>query len=93
MLQKQLSSPNKDSMPFELCNRAATFQRVMEIALSGLQWLTCLMYIDEVTVFGNSVQQNMERVEEVLQKISEAGLKLNQEKCELLQKEFVFSDT
>ena len=78
------------SMPFGLCNSAATFQRVMEIALSGLQWLTCLIYIDDIIVFGNDVKQHMQRVDEVLNRIAKAGLKLKPEKCDLLCEEVRF---
>ncbi|KAK3096184.1 hypothetical protein FSP39_024155 [Pinctada imbricata] len=39
------------SMPFGLTNAPATFQRFMEIALSGLQWVTCLIYLDDVVCF------------------------------------------
>lgn len=77
-------------MPFGLCNSTPTFQRVIEIALNGLQWLTCLIYIDDIIVFGNSVQQNMEGVQEVLQRLAADGLKLKPEKCALLHKEAGF---
>ena len=40
------------TMPFGLCNAPETFQRVMEIALPGLQWITCLIYLDDVLIFG-----------------------------------------
>lgn len=77
-------------MPFGLCNSAATFQRAMEIALSVLQWLTCLIYIDDIIVFGRNFEKHMKRVEDVLDRIRTAGLKLKPEKCELLQKEVCF---
>ena len=48
------------AMPFGLRYSAATFQRVMEIAFNGLQWLTCLIYIDDIIVFGNDVKQYMQ---------------------------------
>lgn len=46
-------------MPFGLCNSAATFNRVMEIALIGLQWLTGLIYIDDITAFGREISRNI----------------------------------
>lgn len=73
-------------MPFGLCNSAATFNRVMEIALIGLQWLTGLIYIDDIVAFGREISRNIC----VLDRKKTAGLKLKPEKCELLQKEVCF---
>lgn len=77
-------------MLFCLCNSAATFKRVMEIALIGLQWLTCLVYIDDIIAFGRYFKEHMRRIEDVLDRKKTAGLKLKPEKCELLQKEVCF---
>ena len=44
-------------MPFGLNNAASTFQRTMEMALQGLQWITCLIYIDDIIVFGKSFEE------------------------------------
>ncbi|MEW8104750.1 MAG: reverse transcriptase family protein [Candidatus Thiodiazotropha endolucinida] len=41
-------------MPFGLNNSASTFQRTMEMALQGLQWVSCLIYIDDIIVFGKA---------------------------------------
>lgn len=70
-------------MPFGLCNSVATFQRVMEIALSGLQLLACLIYIDGIIVFGRAFKEHMRKGEHVLGRIKTADLKLKSEKCEL----------
>ena len=77
-------------MPFGLNNAALTFQRTMELALSNLQWITCLIYIDDIIVFGKTFEQQLSRVEEVLERIKAAGLKLKPEKTEMLQKVVVF---
>lgn len=77
-------------MPFGLNNSASTFQRTMELALHGLQWVTCLIYIDDIIVFGKDFEQHIQRVEEVLQKVRAAGLKLKPEKSHMLQKEVTF---
>jgi hypothetical protein len=54
------------SMPFGLCNSAATFQRVMEIALSVLQRQTCLIYIDDIIVYVKDFKEHLKRAEAVL---------------------------
>ena len=77
-------------MPFGLNNAASTFQRTMEMALQGLQWITCLIYIDDIIVFGKNFEEHINRVEEVLERIEAAGLKLKPAKCLLLQQEVVF---
>ena len=77
-------------MPFGLNNAASTFQRTMELALKGLQWVTCLIYIDDIIVYGRGFDEHMRRVEEVLERLKAAGLKLKPDKCNMLQSEVVF---
>jgi hypothetical protein len=62
----------------------------MELALQGLQWITCLIYLDDVIVFGRDFKEHMERVTQVLERIEAARLKLKPEKCQLLQEEVTF---
>ncbi|KRX64334.1 Transposon Ty3-I Gag-Pol polyprotein [Trichinella sp. T9] len=40
-------------IPFGLCKAPATFQR-LEKALRGLTWNTCLVYLDDIMVFGKT---------------------------------------
>ena len=77
-------------LPFGLNSAASTFQRTMELALQGLQWVTCLVYIDDIIVFSSTFDQHMQRVDEVLDRIRNAGLKLKPDKCNMLQTEVVF---
>ena len=77
-------------MAFGLNNAASTFQRTMELALQGLQWQTCLVYIDDIIVFGENFVDHIVRVDEVLARIQDAGLKFKPEKCRILQTEVVF---
>ncbi|MEW8545559.1 MAG: reverse transcriptase domain-containing protein [Candidatus Thiodiazotropha sp.] len=77
-------------MPFGLNNSASTFQRTMEMVLQGLQWVTCLIYIDDIIVFGKDFHEHLQRVEEVFNRIKAAGLKLKPAKSHMLQEEVVF---
>ena len=78
------------TMPFGLCNAPATFQRLMEVALNGLQWITCLIYLDDVIIYGSSFDDHINRLEAVLVRISQAGLKLKPRKCHFFHEEVAF---
>ena len=70
------------TIPMGLTNSPGVFQRLMEIVLRGLQWHTCLIYLDDVLVFGSNFDEHMDRVREVLSRIRGAELKLKPEKCQ-----------
>jgi len=72
-------------MPFGLKNACSTFQRTM-----GLQWITCLINIVDIIVFGSNFEEHISRVDEVLDIIQKTGLKLKPKKCNLLQTKVVF---
>ena len=74
-------------MPFGLCNAPSTFERLMDRVLQGLQWQMCLVYLDDIIVYSRSFQEHMERLELILTRIREAGLKLQPKKCQLFQTE------
>ena len=46
-------------MPFGLCNAPATFQRLMDAVLAGLQWKTCLVYLDDVVIPGRDLLEHL----------------------------------
>ena len=77
-------------LPFGTVNGSATCQRLMEIVLNGLQWQTCLIYLDDVIIFGRTFAEHISRLSEVLQRIKESGLKLKPTKCQFLQREVTF---
>lgn len=74
-------------LPFGLCNAPATFERLMERVLKGLQWQTCLLYLDDVIVYGDSFEKTLKRLAGVFQRLREAKLKLNPKKCNLFRRE------
>ena len=62
----------------------------MELALQGLQWTTCLIYIDDVIVFSKDADEHLSRLRAVLKCIQSANLKLKPDKYHLFQSEVLF---
>jgi hypothetical protein len=67
-------------MPIGLCKPPATFERLIESVLRGLTYDACLAYLDDVIVFGRTVQEQLDNPRKVFQRLQEAHLKLNPEK-------------
>ena len=78
------------TMPMGLCNSPSTFQRCMELILRGLQWQSALIYLDDIIVCGSTIEEHMERLDEVLSRLGKAGLRLKPSKCHLLQERVTF---
>ena len=72
-------------MPFGLVNAPATFQRLMEAVLSGLARGVCHVYLDDVLVFGRTIEEHNQRLKLVLERIRAAGLRLKPKKCRIAQ--------
>ena len=68
-------------MPFGLCGAPASFQRLMEIMLTGLNWEMCLVYLDDIIIFSHTFEEHLSRLESVLSRLRTGGLKLNVKKC------------
>ena len=77
-------------MPFGLCNAGATFQRLMDLVMSGLHYQVCLVYLDDIIVFSQTSDQHLERLVTVLGRLCSAGLKLKPGKCKLFQRSVSF---
>ena len=68
-------------MPFGVCNGPSSFQRLMGIVLKGLQWHGCLVYLDDIIVYGRTFQEHLERLTAVFERLESAGLRLKPSKC------------
>ena len=63
-------------MPFGLCNAPSTFERAMELVMKGLQWRTLILYLDDIIVMSSTFEEHIQRLDEVLCRLGNAGLKL-----------------
>ena len=74
-------------MLFGLKGVPATFQRLMTTILSGMQGIKCLVYLDDVVVFGENLKVHNERLRDVFSRMRKYNMKLQPDKCEFLRKE------
>lgn len=77
-------------LSFGLCNAVATFERLMEFVLRGLHWNTCILYIDDIIVFADEFESHIARLDAVLDRLSNANLKVAPKKCHFFQKQVKF---
>jgi len=76
-------------MSFKLKNMPATFQRLINAVLVGIQEIRCL-YLDDIVIYGSSLQEHKKQLTEVLQRLRKHNLKLQIDKCEFLRKEVTY---
>lgn len=72
-------------MPFGLTNAPAVFQRLMQKLLMGLNPTSgsdlVAVYINNLLVFSPTLEEHLDHLKAMIQRISEAGLKLKPSKC------------
>ena len=69
-------------MPFGLKSAPSTFQRLMNGVFMGLIGTRCFVYLDDVIIFGETLQEHHARLREVFQKLRQFNLKIEPDKCE-----------
>jgi len=79
-----------ERMPFGLKNAPATFQRLMDQTLSGLQGAELFVYMDDVVVYASSLREHDIKMNKLMERLREANLKLQPDKCEFLRHEVAY---
>ncbi len=77
-------------MGFGLCNAPATYCRIMNLVLRGLNWKTLLAFLDDILVLGKNFEDHIHNLRDVFLRFREFGLKLKPRKCMLVQKKVEF---
>ncbi len=77
-------------MPFGLCNAPGTFQRLMDCVLAGLQWNTCLVYIDDIIIYSRTFDEHLIHLQQVFDRLKDSGLKVKPSKCSFCVQEVLF---
>lgn len=77
-------------MPFGLKNGPATFQRAMNNVLNGLIGKICHVYLDDIIIVGENLEQHINNLDTVFKRLSQFNLKIQLDKCEFLRRETEF---
>ena len=67
-------------MPFSLKNAPATFQRIMDTALRRLIGNNCFVYLDDIIIFGSTIQEHKRNLAILLDRLQNLGLKVQPDK-------------
>lgn len=77
-------------MPFGLKNAPSTFQRAMDNVLRGLQGKICLVYMDDIIIYSTSLQEHLDSLKQVFDRLISYNMKIQLDKSEFLQKTVEF---
>ena len=70
-------------LAFGLTNAPATFQRYMDAVLAGLKWNILLVYIEDVLIYSQTLQDHLRDLEEVFDRLIETNIQLKSSKFHL----------
>ena len=77
-------------LPMGLKISPSIFSRMMTIAMSGLTYNKCFVYLDDLIIFGRSMEDHNKNLMEVFQRFREVNLKIHPGKCAFLRKEVLY---
>ncbi|GBG77227.1 hypothetical protein CBR_g23554 [Chara braunii] len=77
-------------MPFGLTNAPATFQAAMTTEFRHMLDRFVLIYLDDILVYSRSLDEHVEHLRTVLERLRQAKYKANRGKCEFAQQELEY---
>ena len=70
-------------LPFGGASALALFQQAMDTIPQGISYVIC--YLDDILIIGETQEEHLTNLAEVLRRLSNNELRLKQEKCSFLQ--------
>ena len=77
-------------MPFGLSNSGSSFCCLMEMCLADQQFVTLLLYLDDICIFAASIDEMLDHAEVVFKWLEEFNLKIKPKKCHFFQCSIIF---
>jgi len=72
---------------FGLCNAPATFQRAIDMILSGFKWQNVLVYLDDLIIFSADAESHLSHLDTFLTLLGKHVVTLKAQKCHLFSNE------
>ena len=70
-------------LPFGISSASGIWQKKMETILKGIPGVKCR--VDDILITAPSIEEHKQRVRDVVQRLSDSGLKCRKEKCRVLR--------
>lgn len=77
-------------LPMGLKISPSAFSRLMTIAMSGLNYEKCIVYMDDLIIFGRNLIEHNKNLMTVFSRLRKVNLKLNPLKCEFLKRQILY---
>lgn len=77
-------------LPMGLKISPSAFSRVMTVAMSGLTYEKCFIYLDDLVIFGRNMESHNKNLMDVFERLRKVNLKLNPSKCQFLKMELLY---
>ena len=77
-------------MPFGLSNASCSVCHLMEQCLGDQQFVTLLLYLDDICIFALSIEEMLDQIELVFNRLKEFHLKIKPKKCHFYDTSVLF---
>lgn len=77
-------------MPMGLKTSPSSFSRMMTMAMAGLTYEKCLVYLDDLIIMGRNLSDHNKNLMDVFERLRKVNLKLNPTKCTFLKKHLLY---
>ena len=72
-------------MPFGLSNAGSSFCHLMEQYLGDQQFVTLLLYLDDICIFAPTIDEMLDHIQLVFDRLKKFNLKIKPKKCQFFQ--------
>ena len=78
-------------MPFRLSNAGSSFCHLMEQCLGDQQFVTLLLYLDDICIFAPTIDDMLDQIHLVFDRLKKFNLKIKPKKCQFFSTSCVVS--